>query len=289
MGLTRCKLSWELLANAGGANKHSIFFLHGILGSKRNWRTPARVILNTLPSSYIGVTLDHRGHGDSHATLALSPHTVDSCALDLANFIDHSVDFQPPSILVAHSFGGKVALKYLEHRIKCGENIPEHTWILDSYPGKYRPDYDRRQQQSVFQVIELLLNAPKMYQTRGEALSYLTHHGIPLGIAQWLGTSLQTSGNQWGYTFDIEIIHSMFNDFCEVDMWEFLKNFNGGGNIHFVRAEKNKVWTPDMVQRFSELTMSNSNISFQMMPDVGHWLHSENPQGLANLITSRIR
>lgn len=119
----------------------SVVFLHGILGSKRNWRTPANVFRKLHPD-FQCVTVDFRGHGDSHASIESEwdENTVDNSALDLYQ-LTHSSPLglmKSPTILCAHSFGGKVALRYLEKVHQAGLKLPEHTWILDSIPGPYR-------------------------------------------------------------------------------------------------------------------------------------------------------
>jgi len=40
-------------------------FMHGILGSKRNWRTPAKLLTQLAPELRV-LAIDHRGHGSSH-------------------------------------------------------------------------------------------------------------------------------------------------------------------------------------------------------------------------------
>ena len=119
----------------------SVVFLHGILGSKRNWRTPANVFRKLHPE-FQCITVDFRGHGDSHVTIESEwdENTVDNSALDLYQ-LTHSSPLglmNAPTILCAHSFGGKVALRYLEKIHSLGQKLPEHTWILDSIPGPYR-------------------------------------------------------------------------------------------------------------------------------------------------------
>jgi pimeloyl-ACP methyl ester carboxylesterase len=264
------------------------YFLHGILGSKRNWRTPARACLKLFPEGYVGVAIDTRAHGDSIVSKDMQPHSVKACALDLAQFIEDS-PMQPPSILVAHSFGGKVALNYLNKCLESDKPTPKHTWILDSIPGPYNKDYDQKQKQSVFGVLDELLKAPPVYSSRNEAILYLTTRDIPLGIAQWLATSLvQTSSGQWKYSFDISAISDLFDDFCKLNMWKFLETYNGQGNIHFVRAGNNNSWPFDLETRLLAISESNPRVTFQVMPNVGHWLHAENPAGLATIIASKL-
>ena len=121
----------------------SLVFLHGILGSKRNWRTPSNVFRKLHPE-FKCVAVDFRGHGDSHFS-AESEHqwednTIHNSAEDLYDLTHNSPLglLKAPTILCAHSFGGKVALRYLEKLQLAGHDLPEHTWILDSIPGPYR-------------------------------------------------------------------------------------------------------------------------------------------------------
>ena len=120
----------------------SLIFLHGILGSKRNWRTPANVFRKLHPD-FKCFAVDLRGHGDSHTTddsnHKWEENTVHNSAQDLHDLIQdtHIGDVKVPTILCAHSFGGKVALKYLERLYLSGHDLPNHTWIIDSLPGPY--------------------------------------------------------------------------------------------------------------------------------------------------------
>ena len=120
----------------------SLIFLHGILGSKRNWRTPANVFRKLHPE-FKCFAVDFRGHGDSHTlhdSEEWEDNTVHSSAQDLYDLIHDSPLglVRAPTILLAHSFGGKVALRYLEKLHMSGHVLPDHTWILDSIPGPYR-------------------------------------------------------------------------------------------------------------------------------------------------------
>lgn len=123
-------------------HKKSLVFLHGILGSKRNWRTPANVFTKLHPD-FKCYAVDLRGHGDSHhredSIHNWEDNTVHNSAQDLHEFIQdtHIGDAKTPTILCAHSFGGKVALKYLERLYLAGHDLPDHTWIIDSLPGPY--------------------------------------------------------------------------------------------------------------------------------------------------------
>jgi pimeloyl-ACP methyl ester carboxylesterase len=59
------RLAFDVFTHSGSGHQHkSIAFLHGILGNKKNWRTPAKEFLKLRPE-YTAVTIDHRAHGGS--------------------------------------------------------------------------------------------------------------------------------------------------------------------------------------------------------------------------------
>ncbi|KAI9021241.1 Alpha/Beta hydrolase protein [Hyaloraphidium curvatum] len=80
-----------------------IVILHGLFGSKRNWRGPAKALASKAKTHVFA--LDLRNHGNS-------PHTADmdyeSMASDVAHFIESKG--LPPPTLLGHSMGGKVAM-----------------------------------------------------------------------------------------------------------------------------------------------------------------------------------
>jgi pimeloyl-ACP methyl ester carboxylesterase len=122
-------LAYDLIGNS--SSPCTAVFLHGIVGSKRNWRTPCQQFILKNPM-YKGITIDLRGHGDSHSHS--NDHTLDNCAQDLTKLFNHlQIN---PELVCGHSFGGKVVLKYLANIYKTGErSFPKNSWILDSLPG----------------------------------------------------------------------------------------------------------------------------------------------------------
>lgn len=288
----------------------TIAFLHGILGNKKNWRTPAKTFLQQRPE-FTAISLDHRGHGGSIAMNATStevepekPLTVATCANDMIDLFHYNSEFQdnfnsysPPSVVCAHSFGGKVALEYLRQCADLALPKPQVTWVLDCLPGPYNRDADQDdRQQSVSVVMHALLEAPVVFDSRSQAVDYLLSHGIGMAIANWLANGMKEEvstgsfshefdGRKFRFGFDIYTVKHLFEDFCELDMWDLLESFDQqDGLINFVRAGKNKAWSPEILQRFDDLSSKNPNIQLFYMPHVGHWLHSEDMLGLLKII-----
>lgn len=62
--------------------------------------------------------------------------------------------------------------------------------------------------------------------------------------------------------------------------------------IGIVRASKSDRWTPDVVEKLEQVAEDNKTgsdhlgmVSYHILENAGHWLHSDNPRGLAEIIT----
>lgn len=125
--------------------------MHGILGSKKNFRTAAKQLIKDSYGFDFSVTVDHRGHGQSATPpilMGATSNTVSSCAEDLHSLLASGtlpLLAPVPTLICGHSFGGKVALAYLQQSLRLGRPLPSHTWILDSLPGTYNTRLDAMQ------------------------------------------------------------------------------------------------------------------------------------------------
>lgn len=273
-------------------------FLHGILGNKRNWRTVALEFVKLHPN-FQAITVDHRGHGTS-PHFQEEQNKVGSCAKDLLETLHQSkinlasksllpAFDAPPYIVCGHSFGGKVVLQYLKMLIIAKSHLPHHVWVLDSLPGLYEKNLDLSHQHSVLNIMQILKELPKDFESKRWIENYLLSKGISQSVVQWLGgnviattTSLPT---RYKFNFNIDTVLELFHDYCELDMWEFLENYEGETKIHFIRAGKNKAWTHSVVNRFKAISEKNHKILVHTMPDVGHWLHTDNVHGMIDIIS----
>ena len=120
-------------------------------------------------------------------------------------------------------------------------------------------------------------------------MNELCNKGIEKSVAQWICTSVKpkaggVGGGKYEWGFNLSMIEQLFNDFCNTDMWNFLENYNGNGKIHFIRAGKNPSWTEKVLHRFKGVE-GNKNILVHEMPDVGHWIHAEDLNGMFKIIS----
>eukprot|EP01041_Mallomonas_annulata_P009043 gene9043-18725_t len=267
-------LSYEVIGDI--LAPETAVFLHGIIGSKRNWRTPTQQFIKLNPQ-YKGITIDLRGHGNSHNHT--DTHTVDTCAKDLVTLFQHLE--MNPTFLCGHSFGGKVVLAYLANQCQLGGQLPNHSWVLDSLPGSYTIHDVKSNEQSVANVFQILSSLPATFPNREWATLELQRHGVSKSVAQWLSTNIiLTDDGIYKWSFDLPVLKSLFYDFCETDFWPFLNEYKHPQRINFLRAGKNPAWTPEVLKKFDDLTTSHPSIQLHHMPHAGHWMHVDDLQGL---------
>jgi esterase len=241
----------------------AVVFCHGILGSGRNWRSFARRLIAALDGQWCAVLVDLRNHGDS--SRAEPPHTVAACAEDLATL---SRTLRPFDAVVGHSFGGKVALAYTA-------TLPEAlslSWILDACPG---PLVGAPDSHEVPRVIAALRAIPLPLQRREQVQAHLQEQGFSIGIARWMTTNLQRGADGLTWRFDLDAVEEMIGDYFTQDLWDTVEVPIMDLDIHLVRAELSERWDDAMCARARD-----SFATLHTLPDAGHWVHADNPEGL---------
>ncbi|KAJ2734296.1 hypothetical protein IW152_002427 [Coemansia sp. BCRC 34962] len=103
-GLSTVKLEFTATKAETPSNKAPLVILHGLFGSKQNWRAISKQLSRVLGRDTYSVDL--RNHGDSPH---MAPHSYEAMSADIVRFIrDHQLG-QP--VLIGHSMGGKVVMR----------------------------------------------------------------------------------------------------------------------------------------------------------------------------------
>lgn len=227
--------------------------LHGILGSGLNWRTFAKRLAEQSPGWEFEL-VDLRAHGRSTGFTA--PHTVESAARDL-------LELGPADAVIAHSFGGKVALAY-------GQIAPvEQIWVLDASPGPLPPS---AMDNDVARVIAAIGEVPQPLDTRSELIEFLRDRGFSRPISLWMTTNLTAKGDGLVWRFDLPAVRALIGDYFHLDAWPWVDE-----RVRLVRAEDGGRWHGDELVRFEQ---HNGLV----LRDSGHWVHVDNPDGLLQLL-----
>ncbi|MCB9764800.1 MAG: alpha/beta hydrolase [Alphaproteobacteria bacterium] len=259
---------------AGASPSRWAFVLHGILGSGNNWRSFCRRLVKEAPG-WGFVLVDLRNHGRSSG--APPPHTVDACADDLVRL--GTVEGISPACVIGHSFGGKVALRYGQR----APSPPSQLWVLDATPGAWSGASPG--QTEVAQVIAALRAVPLPVPRRDALVDTLTGMGLSTMLARWMTTNLRPGEGGLVWTFDLDAVEQMLLDYLAQDAWPWLEDPARTTDVHVVRAARSDRWSPEELGRFEVI---RHRLHLHVLPDAGHWLHVDNPDGLRALLLSAL-
>lgn len=248
-----------------------LWFLHGILGSRRNWRTFARSVVDARPG-WRAVLVDLRGHGDSHP--ADPPHTVARCVDDLVELVGLR---GVPRAVVGHSFGGKVALG-LSAR---GVDGLARVWSLDASPGPV-PRIRGEGTHEVARVVRALERMRLPLPSRESVRDALLADGFSTAIAQWMTTNVErTEEGGFRWRFDLDVVRGLLHDYAGVDAWPWVE---AAGDVpRLLRAGLGDRWEGLDRERFDRMEASGRAV---VLEGAGHWVHADRPEALAALLVA---
>eukprot|EP00213_Chloropicon_mariensis_P007479 CAMPEP_0197477160 /NCGR_PEP_ID=MMETSP1309-20131121/14339_1 /TAXON_ID=464262 /ORGANISM="Genus nov. species nov., Strain RCC998" /LENGTH=382 /DNA_ID=CAMNT_0043017963 /DNA_START=182 /DNA_END=1330 /DNA_ORIENTATION=- len=257
--------------------------VHGILGSGRNLRAFARRLARENPAWQF-LLVDLRCHGESAGDFepaeSCSDHSVESAAADILRLLQMKGMW--PNMLIGHSFGGKVCMKMTE---AWGGKVlprPVQVWVLDTVPSadvraaEHGADHPG-------ELIEFLRNIPLPITSPSSLVEDLRETGgFSFEVAAWVATNLtvHASGKGYDWIFDLEGIKQMYESYVTSDLWSVIERPPQGLSIDFVRAERSTFrWAGADHHR-----IETNGAQVHMLEDAGHWVHSDNPEGLVKIM-----
>ena len=246
--------------------------LHGIYGSGRNWGTIARRLVEARPE-WGALLVDLRNHGGSQGLPG--PHTLEASADDVDRLVA-SLDFHAAAVL-GHSFGGKVALMYARHH---GDELRQ-VWMMDSTPAVRAPEG------SAWEMIETVRALPDTFAARAEAVEGIVAAGYPEGVAQWMAINLEPADGRYRWRIDFDAMEEMLRDFFRTDLWDVVERPPAGVEVHVVKATESRTLDDDSLARVERAAAADDRVYLHLLQG-GHWINTDNPQGVIDLLVSRL-
>jgi len=245
--------------------------LHGVFGSGGNFRSLLKTLGAERPD-WRFVLVDLRLHGRSLE--APPPHSLDACADDLAALTrELALD---PAAVIGHSFGGKVALTHAARRPRGLGQV----WVLDSSPGAHTPGDDHE----VVRVLKTLEALGREFDTRETFVDTLLERSLSPGIAHWLSQNLVREADRYRFRLDMPAIRQLLDDYFKRDLWPVVEHPPPGVELHLVVAERSRRLNEEARARLSARA-DQRQVHRYTLPDAGHWLHVDNPNGLVALLS----
>jgi esterase len=239
---------------AGNENGPWLVFLHGLLGSKANWRriTPA------FENDFRILTFDQRGHGRSFRPKN-EVYDLGDFVTDL-EFLFENLKIEKANIL-GHSLGGRVATLF------TAKNPDKVTKLVleDIGPESAKGVGD--------QMIQMLKEIPVPFANRAEMQNYFLGDFANRKVGAFLAMNMGVNQNgliDWNINLEgmVQVIHSGQTE----DLWK--EFFKIECPILVLRAEHSEYLPPRI---FSEM-QKNPHVRPVEIKNAGHWLHTDQPE-----------
>lgn len=275
--LLRSRVSFLLAHEVVGdpAAARTAWVLHGIFGSRRNWRSFAQAFTAAAPD-WRFVLVDLRHHGASRG--APPPDSLEACATDLETLAHHLA--AAPAALIGHSFGGKVALAAVAAFVPHLRQV----WLMDSAPGLGPPRGAAREGAGAGRVLAALRQMPHSSPSRGVAGEQLETAGVPRQVARWLVTSMVREGAGFVWPFPLAALQDLLDSYWDFDGWATLEGLGATApKIHLVMGAKSEHFSPSAKQQ-ARASEERKLLRCYELADAGHWVQVDAPAGLMQLM-----
>lgn len=249
-----------------------MFVLHGIFGSGGNFRTLARRLAAAAPD-WGFVLVDLRMHGQSQG--APAPHTLAAAADDLLRL--ESALARPIAGVMGHSFGGKVAMTFVERRPRA----LDCAIVLDASPSA-NPGLGR--ESSTRGVLEQLRAIPWPLASREDFFTRMEQAGYSRPLVEWLAMNVRSKTRDprdgFELRLDLDVIGALLDDYFATDLWSVVEQPKVDEALCMVIGGRSTVFTAADRARLAHLTLRSPRLVVKVLERAGHWLHVDDPDGL---------
>ncbi len=249
-----------LYAKIEGTGK-PLLILHGFLGMSDNWKTLGSQFAE---NGYQVHMLDLRNHGRSFHS---DDFTYPAMVNDVFAYCEKN-HLEKVTIL-GHSMGGKVAMFF-------ATTYPDKTdklIVADIAPKFYKPHH-----QDILAGLTAVDFSKK--PSRNEVEAILTHHIPDFGTRQFLMKSLYwLEQGQLAFRFNLNVFNQNTEQIGAVLPEQAIFNnptlfIRGGASNYILDTD------------FENIKSHFPDATIQTIPNVGHWLHAENPKMFFELVIS---
>jgi pimeloyl-ACP methyl ester carboxylesterase len=248
--------------------------LHGILGSRANWRSIARAHAASHPERGV-VLMDLRQHGDSLDVRG--EDTLEQCARDVGATVE-ALGLSCDAVL-GHSFGGKVAATWaLGGASELTKVIVVDAPLTAGHVGS---------SPSVESVLEHLRTLPSEFEGRKAFMSHIVARGLSEGLAAWLSMNLRrTASGTVMWTLDLAAIQRLLDDYMRSDLTALYESPPGALEVMVVAGGASSAWPLEARARVAAAGRRHGRARVEVLEQAGHWVHADDPAGLLALMSS---
>lgn len=250
----------EILGERQG--EEAIVYLHGFLGSHRNWRRVAQV----LGASYDHYLLDLPFHGKSQVSIQASFKSICTYLQQWLQQFHQTGKIH----LIGHSFGGRI-LMCLNYA-----HLPRVVSVVieDISPEPTSVHSKEKLLQFFTQVLG------QSFPSKGDVEQFVKTFDFELDIAWLLGGLFKKNVNQrLIFNLDTRALSEMLRLSEQVDLWEGYQHISVP--VCVIRGEKSN-FISDVV--FARMGRENPLAQLRVCKGAGHWAHIQDSEQFCKLV-----
>jgi len=253
-----------------------LYMLHGVLGNKRNFQTPAKAIAKACNREV--VCLDARNHGQSPHMPTMGYHEMAEDVGRLAKTLGHT-----ELSLLGHSMGGRTVMTAALAGLD-GIDV-EKLVVVD-----VSTDNSRRSSRGIAGTVSTYiremarvdmqkLQGLQSTAARGEIEKLLGKHVTDPGVMAFLLTNLESKQKEHRWRANIHALSSQIERIAQFP--EFKKGTKYERPTLFIRGSESSY----LVERhFADIYRLFPNARIEAVEGSGHWVHADNTKIFVQLV-----
>ncbi|EDV22190.1 Protein ABHD11 [Trichoplax sp. H2] len=243
-----------------------VFVLHGLFGSKRNWRTVSGILANKLQRKIIN--LDARNHGDSPHASEMGYHVM---ANDVQQMI-MQVNNGSPTTLIGHSLGGRTAMTMA---LSSASNSIDKLVIADIAPTTSVTQLANWKTPSYIKILRSV-NLDN-YTSKREIEEYLVDKITDDTYRKFILMNLVYEKKKISWKINLDAINANIHNLVAIP--DTKRQYDG--KVLFIVGEKSTYINSD---NLDDIKKFFPKYEMKVIAGAGHLLHVERPQEFTDIV-----
>ncbi|XP_051956309.1 protein ABHD11-like isoform X1 [Xyrauchen texanus] len=242
----------------GKGDSTPLVFLHGLFGSKSNFHSIAKSLVQRTGRKVL--TVDARNHGKSPHSPVL---TYEAMTCDLTHLLGQL--HIGKCVLIGHSMGGKVAMTTALSQ----PNLVERLVVVDISPSPTSVHTTFHAYIQAMKEVKIASNIPRSTAHR-LAEDQLRKLVKERSVRQFLLTNLEEQNGEYGWRINLDAIANQMEDIIGFPKFNTTYKgpslFLGGSSSAYISSED-----------YPEIQRLFPSADIQYIPDASHWIHADKP------------
>ncbi|XP_066552338.1 sn-1-specific diacylglycerol lipase ABHD11 [Amia ocellicauda] len=244
-----------------------LVFLHGLFGSKSNFHSIAKSLVQRTGRKVL--TVDARNHGNSNHSPLL---TYEAMTNDLHHLLKQL--HIGKCVLIGHSMGGKVAMSSALQQ----PDLVERLVVVDISPRRTTMQTDFPHYIQAMKAVKIECHIPRS-TARRLAEDQLRALVKKRSVRQFLLTNLVEQNGHYTWRVNLDAIADHLDDVLDFphfdNSYEGPTLFLGGSSSHYISSDD-----------YPEIQRLFPMADIQYIPDASHWIHADKPLDFISSVCS---